>query len=108
MGGKRLLLIACTARRPTFGVQRGWCAYFQPGVSSATFQYLSHDTRHRVMKWIRRKHRRLSWKQLRRRYCAGGWWPTTDEGELFDPGKVATTRYRYRGAAIPTPWPATA
>jgi RNA-directed DNA polymerase len=87
---------------------RGWCAYFQPGVSSATFQYLSHYTWHRVMKWIRRKHRRLSWKQLRRRYCAGGWWPTTDEGELFDPGKVATTRYRYRGAAIPTPWPATA
>ena len=87
---------------------RGWCAYFQPGVSSATFQYLSHYTWHRVMKWIRRKHRRLSWKQLRRRYCAGGWWPTTDEGELFDPGKVATTRYRYRGAAIPTPWPAPA
>jgi RNA-directed DNA polymerase len=87
---------------------RGWCAYFQPGVSSATFQYLSHYTWHRVMKWIRRKHRRLSWKQLRRRYCAGGWWPTTDEGELFDPGKVATTRYRYRGAAISTPWPATA
>jgi len=23
-------------------VVRGWCAYFHPGVSSATFAYLSH------------------------------------------------------------------
>ena len=23
---------------------QGWCAYFRPGVSSATFHYLSHYT----------------------------------------------------------------
>jgi hypothetical protein len=26
---------------------------------------------------------------------------------LFDPSTVSTTRYRYRGTAIPTPWTAT-
>jgi transposase len=27
--------------------------------------------------------------------------------ELFDPAKVTTTRYRYRGSVISSPWPAT-
>jgi RNA-directed DNA polymerase len=27
--------------------------------------------------------------------------------ELFNPEKVGTTRYRYRGSDIPTPWPIT-
>jgi RNA-directed DNA polymerase len=60
-----------------------------------------------VMKWLRRKHRRISRKDLRRRYCGGGWWPAGEERTLFDPGKVRTTRYRYRGAVIPSPWPTT-
>ncbi len=85
----------------------GWCAYFRPGVSSATFQYLSSYAWGQVMKWLRRKHRRINRKDLRRRHCAGGWWPAGDERTLFDPGKVRTTRYRYRGAVIPSPWPAT-
>jgi hypothetical protein len=25
----------------------------------------------RVIRWIRRKHRKITWKQLRRRYCGG-------------------------------------
>jgi RNA-directed DNA polymerase len=84
---------------------RGWCAHFRPGVSSATFAYLSAYTWARVIGWVRRKHRRITWKQLRRRYCAGGWWPGTTERVLFNPAKVPTTRYRYRGAAIPAAWP---
>jgi RNA-directed DNA polymerase len=84
---------------------RGWCAYFRPGVSKATFQYLSSYTWDRVIRWLRRKHRRINWKDLRRRYCGGGWWPTTGERELFNPATVAITRYRYRGSVIPTPWP---
>ena len=87
---------------------QGWCAYFRPGVSSVAFRYLSHYAWMRVVKWIRRKHPGITWKQLRRRYCGGGWWPTTDETELFNPAKVSTTRYRYRGTLIPSPWPATA
>ena len=83
---------------------RGWCAYFRPGVSSATFAYLSAYTWARVWAWLRRKHRRSTVKDIRRRYCGGRWWPTTEQ-TLFNPAKVRTTRYRYRGAAIPTPWP---
>jgi RNA-directed DNA polymerase len=45
-------------------------------------------------------------KIIRRRYCNGGWWPATPEIGLLNPHTVRTTRYRYRGTAIPTPWPA--
>ena len=84
---------------------KGWCEYFRPGVSHAAFQYLSQYTWHWVIRWLRRKHPKLNWKQLRRRYCDGKWWPHGEERDLFDPAKVRTTRYRYRGTAIPTPWP---
>jgi RNA-directed DNA polymerase len=86
---------------------RGWCTYFQPGVSSATFAYLRGFTWRRVMGWLRRKHPRMTWKQLRRRYCQGGWWPSDGDVALFNPARTRTTRYRYRGAAIPTPWAST-
>ena len=36
---------------------RGWCAYFRPGVSSATFKYLSAYTWRRVFEWLRRRGR---------------------------------------------------
>ncbi|MEV0709286.1 group II intron maturase-specific domain-containing protein, partial [Nocardia aurea] len=85
-------------------VLRGWCNYFRPGVSSSTFQYLSKLVWFQVLRWIRRKHRRMAWKELRRRYCGGGWWPTTATGQLFDLGRVHVTRYRYRGTVLPTPW----
>ncbi len=87
---------------------RGWCAYFRPGVSSVTFAYLGHYLWATVWRWIRRKHRRSTWEELRRRYCGGGWWPTGQHRELFDPEKVSTTRYRYRGSNIPSPWPTAA
>ena len=84
---------------------RGWCVYFRPGVSAAAFGNLSHRAWWQVMAWLRRKHRGISWNELRRRYCGGKWWPITDRGGLFNPEKVRITRYRYRGAAIPSPWP---
>jgi RNA-directed DNA polymerase len=84
---------------------KGWCAYFRPGVSSAVFGYLSHYAWLRVGRWLCRKHHRSGWKDLRRRYCVDGWWPASEERSLFNPAKVSTTRYRYRGAVIPTPWP---
>jgi RNA-directed DNA polymerase len=59
-----------------------------------------------VIGWLRRKHRKANWKQLRRRYSTTGWWPRDQEMVLFDPGKVTVTRYRYRGN-IPTPWTVT-
>jgi RNA-directed DNA polymerase len=46
----------------------------------------------------------MNWKQLRRRYCRGGWWPSGSDVALFNMARMRTTRYRYRGAAIPAPW----
>ncbi|MGW4141760.1 group II intron maturase-specific domain-containing protein [Streptomyces mirabilis] len=81
-------------------VLRGWTAYFRFGVSHATFRYLRHFVWQRVIKWLRRKFRRSTWKELRRRYCGGRWWPVTDEVRLFDPARVKTVRYLYRGMKI--------
>jgi RNA-directed DNA polymerase len=88
-------------------VLRGWTNYFRHGVSKATFSYLQEYTWRRVIGWMRRKHHRLGWKQLRRRHLNNGWWPEHDGRRLFDPRTVPVTRYRYRGAAIPTPWSGT-
>jgi len=85
-------------------VLRGWCEYFRPGVSSKTFQYLSQIAWRQVWAWLRRKHRKTGWKALRRRYCNGGWWPSEGKTQLLHTGSISTTRYRYRGAAIPSPW----
>ena len=57
----------------------------------------------RVVCWLRRKHPRIRWKELRRRYLPG-WWPTQGAVQMFNPGAVRIVRYRYRGAKIPTPW----
>ena len=37
----------------------------------------------------------------------GRWWPADGNTTLFNPGKMRTIRYRYRGTKIPTPWTAT-
>ncbi len=86
-------------------VLRGWTSYFRHGVSKASFDYLRRFTWRRVLLWLRRKHRPVRWRYLRRRYLPG-WWPTDGMVSLFDPAKVAVSRYRYR-ANIPTPWSAT-
>jgi RNA-directed DNA polymerase len=83
---------------------RGWTAYFRYGVSKAAFNYVRAVVWRCVMQWIRRKHRRITWKDLRRRYCAGGWWPTDGQQSLFDPASVGIIRYRYRGTKIDSPW----
>jgi RNA-directed DNA polymerase len=86
------------------GVLRGWTTYFRHGVSKATFAYVHQFTWLRVVGWLRRKHRRANWGFLRRRYLANRWWPEHDGMALFDCRAVPVTRYRYRGAAIPSPW----
>ena len=89
-------------------VLRGWCVHFRPGVSSRTFAYLRKVVWRQVMHWLRRKHGNgllAAWKDIRRRYCDGGWWPHDGEVKLYNPGRVHTTRYSYRGTKIPSPWP---
>ena len=85
-------------------VLRGWTNYFRHGVSKATFGYLHQFTWVRVVGWLRRKHRHANWQWLRRHYLANRWWPEHDGVTLFDCRAVPVTRYRYRGATIPTPW----
>jgi len=84
-------------------VLRGWTNHFRHDVSKATFQYLRAFVWHRVVGWLRKKHPRGTWKQLRRRYLPR-WWPTEGNKELFNPASTAVTRYRYRHEHIPTPW----
>ncbi len=85
---------------------RGWTAYFRHGASKDTFRYLEYYSWRRVVIWLRRKHNPISWRELRRRYMPdpSRWRPTEDGVTLFDPATVPIIRYRYRGAAIPTPW----
>jgi len=73
------------------------------GVASKTFSYLRAFLWRRVVRWLHKKHPRLNWKQLRRRYL-NRWWPTAGEVTLFNPSAVSTVRYRYRGNTIPSPW----
>ena len=82
---------------------RGWCAYFRHGVSKRTFGYVDHFAFWRIVGWLRKRHLGLNWGTLRRRYLPE--WEISDGGTaLFRPRAVAVTRYRYRGARIPTPW----
>jgi RNA-directed DNA polymerase len=86
-------------------VLRGWTTYFRPGVSARAFHYLRMVVWRQVFGWLRRKHPNTGWKDLRRRYCDGTWWPRAGTIVLFNPGSVITTRYRPRGTTIPSPWP---
>jgi RNA-directed DNA polymerase len=94
------LAVLCYRLAP---VLRGWANYFRHGVSKSTFDYIRTFTWRRVICWLRHKHPQTNWKWFRHRYLPG-WWPTDGDVVLFDIGKVAVTRYLYRGNKIPTPW----
>ena len=88
-------------------ILRGWANYFRHAASKRCFAYLSYYLWWRVMRWLRKKYPRLTWKQIRRRYWGRHW--AGPEGARFHwPAEVAVTRYRYRGHRIPSPWAATA
>lgn len=87
-------------------VLRGWCNYFRHAAASGTFGYLDHYTWHRVARWLLKRHKGLTWKQLYRRHMTSGPWRrfTEDGTILFSPQETAITRYRWRATRIPTPW----
>ncbi len=85
-------------------VLRGWTNYFRHGACKATLGYLRSFSWDRVIRWLRRKHPRATWKQLRRRYLPG-WRPTDGNTTLFDPATVPVRYYRYRGNNVPPPGP---
>jgi RNA-directed DNA polymerase len=87
-------------------VLRGWCNYFRHGVSKATFGYLDAFTWHRVTQWIRKRHKRITWREIYRRFLTGrpGKQPEADGITMFDTATIPVTRYRWRGHKIPAPW----
>lgn len=81
----------------------GWCNYFRHGVSCRTYNYLDHFAFQRTVGWLVKRHGKLGWGTLRRRYLAR--WEICDGPiRMFRPRAVKIVRYRYRGAKIPTPW----
>lgn len=84
-------------------VLRGWANYHRHGASKRCFSYLDHYLWWRLMLWLRKKHPKLTWRQIRRRYWSHEW--SSPEGTRpYWLGKVPVTRYRYRGRRIATPW----
>jgi RNA-directed DNA polymerase len=84
-------------------ILRGWANYYRHAASSRCFAYLSHYLWWRVIRWLRKKYPRLTWKQIRRR-CWGHHWTSREGTRLHWPDEVPVTRYRYRGHNIPSPW----
>ena len=84
-------------------VLQGWCVYFRHGVSARTFSYLDHFVWWRIYGWLRKRHSGLGKRVLVKRFLPR-WEIRDDKAELFRPVRMPVTRYRYRGARIPTPW----
>lgn len=80
----------------------GWANYFRHGVSKKTFAAIDHHAWQRIARWLLRKHRILR-SQLRR-FCDQGWRFAEGSVAFRGASSVAIVRYRYRGAAISTPW----
>lgn len=84
-------------------VLRGWCAYFQHGVSKRTFSYVDHFAFWRIIGWLNKRHPKLNKHTVTRRFAPG--WEIQAEGiEFFRAWQVPVTRYKYRGTRIPSPW----
>jgi len=86
-------------------VLRGWANYFRHAVAKRAFNAIDSYTWERITSWLRKKHRRIGWPELRRRYCLPGSWRLAHDGVRFKgAASVPIVRYRYRGYQIPTPW----
>jgi RNA-directed DNA polymerase len=90
-------------RRVNHALQ-GWANYFRYGVSKAVFSQLDYHAWRRVGTWIRRKHGRISWREVHHRFCDQGWRFAHNGVAFRGASSVTVTRYRYRGTRIPTPW----
>jgi hypothetical protein len=83
-------------------ILRGWASYFRFTAAKRTFAYLGYYAWWRVIRWLRKKHPKMTWKWLRRRYRLPG--PPSEAGlALYNPAAMHVLRYRYRGARSPLP-----
>jgi RNA-directed DNA polymerase len=88
-------------------VMHGWARFFRHAVAKQTFSMLDYFTWRRVARMLMERHH-WRWKQFRRRNTTpdGHWLPITGgKTELQRIDAMPVTRYRYRGSAIPSPWP---
>jgi RNA-directed DNA polymerase len=92
---------------PVNAAVRGWAYYFRFAHSKSALSYLGHFTWKRVRKWMKKKHPKLRYKTLKRKFYPDGIFRAGNL-TLFDPRWVKVERYGYRGVRIPSPWdPAT-
>jgi RNA-directed DNA polymerase len=85
-------------------VLRGWANYYQHAAAKRTLAYLDYYAWWRVGRWLRKKHPRMTWKQINRRYLNEDYTFEERGLALYKPASKRVTRYRYRGARIPDPW----
>lgn len=84
-------------------VLRGWSHYFRHGVSKACFSRLDTFVWRRFTRWLRKRHPKVPWRDLKRKYMKR-WRIVINGREMFYAASVPVTRYRYRGTRIPNPW----
>jgi RNA-directed DNA polymerase len=89
-------------------LMRGWANYFKHAVAKWTFSKLDTFTWWRLVHMLRARHG-WNWGQLRRhlKTASGRWVIAADGVEYFRIQGATVSRYSYRGAKIPSPWPAT-
>ena len=68
-------------------ILRGWANYYRHAASSRCFAYLSRYLWWRVIRWLREKHPRLTWKQIRRG-CWGLRWTSREGTRLAWPDRI--------------------
>ena len=85
-------------------VLSGWARYFRYGPVRRVFAQIDYFAWGRLMRWIRAKHH-AGMKGVRRKFCVPGSWRITSGKAAFaGASSVTSSRYRYRGNTIPTPW----
>jgi RNA-directed DNA polymerase len=87
-------------------IMLGWANYFKHAVAKHRFSSLDDFTWWRLIRMMRARHR-WRWKDVRHWLVtpSGRWRPINADGtELARMAATTVSRYRYRGAQIPTPW----
>ena len=81
----------------------GLGGYFRHGSRRNAFGYLGNYAWWRVMRWLRKKHPRKTWKGLRRRSFLKERWPSTTESTLFNPAAMRVDALPLPGSEDPAP-----
>ena len=88
-------------------VMHGWANYFRHAVAKHTFSMLDHFAWRRLIRLLTQRHH-WNWTDVRRSLvtATGRRQPISAGGvELRPLAAISITRYRWRGAQIPSPWP---